>query len=179
MWPVLAQVTLLGVERSIASYGVMFALALLSASGLLVAFARRDGLDIGRVIACVGIVVGAGMIGANVLFALVETLRNGELPWLAFRWIEGETLEERVLRDGALDLRTACSAAGQVLEPQSSHASSERHALPRGRCSRVCHDNFVARGGRSDTGRAEELRAVAEVVDRAHLNRQAGGRRVF
>ncbi len=59
---------------------------------------------------------------------LVGSGSQGAQPWLAFRWIDGETLEERVARDGVLELSTACLVAGQVLDVlRAAHARQFVH----------------------------------------------------
>ncbi len=86
MWPVLGQLSVFGVTRPIGSYGVMLACATLLAACMLVSRARRAGHDVGQLIAITAITVGAGLLGANLLFALIELLRTGEVSWLSGRF---------------------------------------------------------------------------------------------
>lgn len=81
MVPVLAHVSVFGVERAIGSYGAMMLLALLLASIVWVRLAARDGLDVGLVIATAALAIGVGFVGAHLLFVAVEWLRTGGLAW--------------------------------------------------------------------------------------------------
>lgn len=81
MWPLVAQATLLGVERPIASYGVMLSLGLVCSTLLFVRLARREGILSGDAIVCAVVAVGTGLLGSNLLFAAVELVRVGEVPW--------------------------------------------------------------------------------------------------
>ncbi|MDD9939617.1 MAG: prolipoprotein diacylglyceryl transferase [Myxococcales bacterium] len=76
MYPVVATVELFGRVHIIGSYGVLLAVALVTFGGLLVALARRRGLDPGLVVAVVAIGVPFAGLGAHALSAAVAWARG-------------------------------------------------------------------------------------------------------
>lgn len=60
--------------------------------------------------------IASALAGVPHAAELVDARPDAASPWIAFRWIEGETLEERVSRDGPLALGSACAIARQLLD---------------------------------------------------------------
>jgi phosphatidylglycerol:prolipoprotein diacylglycerol transferase len=79
MHPIFAEITLLGIERPIGTYGVCLILAIIVGSFLLLRTADRANVDLGAMIASVGMVVAGGFIGTTLLSIAVEWVRTGVL----------------------------------------------------------------------------------------------------
>ncbi len=79
MHPIFAEITLLGVARPIGTYGICLVLAISVGSFLLLRATARANIDLGAMIATVGMVVAGGFIGTILLSIAVEWVRTGVL----------------------------------------------------------------------------------------------------
>jgi phosphatidylglycerol:prolipoprotein diacylglycerol transferase len=66
-------------ERPIGSYGLMLAIAIVVGSVVTVRAAARAGIEVGSVIAALGVTTAGGGAGAYSLYALVELARTGSI----------------------------------------------------------------------------------------------------
>ncbi|MEM9191388.1 MAG: prolipoprotein diacylglyceryl transferase family protein [Myxococcota bacterium] len=78
MHPIAFQFEVAGIPRTIGSYGILLAIALLVGAFVATRAAARAKLDWGAAIAVLGFTVAAGGLGASTLFALVEWGRTGD-----------------------------------------------------------------------------------------------------
>jgi prolipoprotein diacylglyceryltransferase len=70
---------LFGIERPIGAYEVCLALAISTGVALLLRAAHRARLDLGAVIATIGLVILTGFMGTTLLSIVVEWLRSGSI----------------------------------------------------------------------------------------------------
>jgi phosphatidylglycerol---prolipoprotein diacylglyceryl transferase len=79
MDPILFVLDLGSVARPIGSYGLMLSIAILVGSAITVRAAVRAGMEVGSVIAALGVMTAAAGAGALSLNALIELLRTGSI----------------------------------------------------------------------------------------------------
>lgn len=89
--------------------------------------------------------VGSRIRSEHVVKVLAAGVEGGRTPWIAMELLEGETLTQRVERDGALDLATV-----RALFAQLGHAITAAHAVQIAHRDLKPDNVFIARSHRAD-----------------------------
>lgn len=106
--------------------------------------------------------VGSRIRSEHVVKVLAAGVEGGRTPWIAMELLEGETLTQRVERDGALDLATA-----RALFAQLGHALTAAHAVQIAHRDLKPDNVFIARSHRADVAFTVKLLdfGIAKVRD--------------
>ena len=106
--------------------------------------------------------VGARIRSEHVVKVLAAGVEGGRIPWIAMELLEGETLTQRVERDGALDLATV-----RALFAQLGHALAAAHAVQIAHRDLKPDNVFIARSQRADVAFTVKLLdfGIAKVRD--------------
>ena len=79
MDPILTVLRIGDHSRTLGTYGLMMAVAIMVGSLMATRAGHRAGLDLGSSIAALGFTVGGALVGAGLLFVAVEAVRTGDL----------------------------------------------------------------------------------------------------
>ncbi len=106
--------------------------------------------------------VGSRIRSEHVVKVLAAGVEGGRTPWIAMELLEGETLTQRVERDGALDLGTV-----RALFAQLGHALTAAHAVQIAHRDLKPDNVFIARSHRADVAFTVKLLdfGIAKVRD--------------